>query len=74
MERSPRRVLVVANPVAGLRRGRDAGEIAAGAARRAGVPPDQILPMLGSLGHLSTSRTRLPGSFSGGLTASTPAA
>ena len=35
-----RRVLVVANPAAGLRRGRNAGEAAAAGARRAGVPVD----------------------------------
>ena len=36
----PRRVLVVANPAAGLRRGRDAGEVAARAVRRLGTPPE----------------------------------
>ncbi len=43
-----RRVLVVANPVAGLRRGRDAGDVAARAARDAGAA-------------VELSRTREPG-------------
>jgi YegS/Rv2252/BmrU family lipid kinase len=38
--RRPRRVLVVANPAAGLRRGHSAGESAASAARKAGAQVD----------------------------------
>ena len=39
----PRRILVIANPAAGLRRGRPVGEIAARAARRAGPRVDLAL-------------------------------